>query len=177
MNGIHEVTGSTPVWSTILRSSSPAKDGAYSNCRWQTSGSSKQFSFHNRLISIGTNVALLRFMPPKRFVYVLKSQSDCRRFYTGVTANLRNLLVSHNAGECRHTATHRPWELDVVIGFRDEGRALKFERYLKSGSGVAFAKRQSRGFTCAATVDGGRRGTLWFGDTSHKRVACRARAS
>jgi hypothetical protein len=28
-----------------------------------------------------------------------------------------------------------------VIGFADEGRAIAFERYLKSGSGRAFAKK------------------------------------
>jgi hypothetical protein len=29
----------------------------------------------------------------------------------------------------------------VVIEFAEEGRAIEFEKYLKSGSGVAFAKR------------------------------------
>jgi hypothetical protein len=29
----------------------------------------------------------------------------------------------------------------VIIEFRDQARALAFERYLKSGSGRAFAKR------------------------------------
>jgi hypothetical protein len=32
----------------------------------------------------------------------------------------------------------------VVIEFDDEKRAVAFERYLKSGSGVAFAKRHLR---------------------------------
>jgi putative endonuclease len=31
--------------------------------------------------------------------------------------------------------------LHVVIAFSDEARAIRFERYLKSGSGRAFAKR------------------------------------
>jgi hypothetical protein len=31
-----------------------------------------------------------------------------------------------------------------VVEFADEARALRFERYLKSGSGVAFAKRHLR---------------------------------
>lgn len=81
---------------------------------------------------------------PKRFVYVLRSLSDRTRYYTGVTSNVKARLSSHNAGECVHSAQHRPWELDAVIAFRDEGRALRFERYLKSGSGVAFAKRHLR---------------------------------
>jgi hypothetical protein len=31
-----------------------------------------------------------------------------------------------------------------VVEFADERRAIAFERYLKSGSGVAFAKRHLR---------------------------------
>ena len=34
--------------------------------------------------------------------------------------------------------------LTVVIEFSDERRAVAFERYLKSGSGVAFAQRHLR---------------------------------
>jgi putative endonuclease len=38
-------------------------------------------------------------------------------------------------------AKFRPWELVVALEFGNEERALAFERYLKSGSGRAFAKR------------------------------------
>ena len=34
----------------------------------------------------------------------------------------------------------RPWKVDLIIQFTDESRAVRFERYLQSGSGVAFAK-------------------------------------
>ena len=83
-------------------------------------------------------------IPPKKLVYVLRSLSDRDRYYTGVTSNVRLRLAAHNAGECVHTARHRPWKVDVVIEFVDERRAIAFERYLKSGSGVAFAKRHLR---------------------------------
>jgi putative endonuclease len=82
--------------------------------------------------------------PPTRFVYVLRSIRDRDRYYTGVTSNVRARLAAHNTGECVHTKRNRPWELDVLIGFRDEERARAFERYLKSGSGCAFAKRHLR---------------------------------
>ena len=36
---------------------------------------------------------------------------------------------------------HRPWKLLVVLEFPTEQQAIRFERYLKSGSGRAFAKR------------------------------------
>jgi len=42
------------------------------------------------------------------------------------------------------TIARGPRSLDVVIEFTDERRAIAFERYLKSGSGVAFAQRHLR---------------------------------
>jgi predicted GIY-YIG superfamily endonuclease len=83
-------------------------------------------------------------MPPKSTVYVLKSIEPPTRYYTGVTSDVAARLEAHNAGRCSHTAAGRPWQLDMTIQFADESRALKFERYLKSGSGSAFAKRHLR---------------------------------
>jgi predicted GIY-YIG superfamily endonuclease len=80
-------------------------------------------------------------MVPKRIVYILRSLSDPRRPYVGLTSDVRARLEDHNAGRCPHTARHRPWQLHVTIELPDERRALAFERYLKSGSGRAFAKR------------------------------------
>jgi putative endonuclease len=82
-------------------------------------------------------------MAPKRFVYILKSP-ESNRYYTGVTSDLFSRIADHNEGRCRHTATGRPWLVDVVIEFTDENRAVRFEHYLKSGSGCAFAKRHLR---------------------------------
>ena len=81
---------------------------------------------------------------PKCIVYVLKSVRHPRRYYTGLTSHLSARLDAHNAGQCSHTASGRPWIVDVVVEFTDEGRAVAFERYLKSGSGVAFAMRHLR---------------------------------
>ena len=81
---------------------------------------------------------------PKRFVYVLKNSDVPPRYYTGLSANVSNRLVQHNAGNNTHTAKYRPWSIDVVVEFTDERRAVAFERYLKSGSGVAFAERHLR---------------------------------
>ena len=81
---------------------------------------------------------------PKLFVYVLKNSEIPPRYYTGVTSNVAKRLAEHNAGCCTHTAKHGPWSVDVVIEFNDEQRAVAFERYLKSGSGVAFAQRHLR---------------------------------
>jgi len=97
------------------------------------------------VICPGTGVARDSSVSPlKRFVYVLRSRSHSERYYIGITSNVRARLRAHNAGECVHTTRYRPWHLDVVIAFRDEARALALERYLKSGSGCAFAQRHLR---------------------------------
>jgi predicted GIY-YIG superfamily endonuclease len=75
----------------------------------------------------------------KRFVYVLRNSAP--KFYIGLTSDVNARLADHNNGRCPHTASRRPWLLHVVIEFSDEPRAVRFERYLKSGSGRAFAKR------------------------------------
>ena len=80
----------------------------------------------------------------KRFVYVLKNDGKPARYYTGVTCDVVARLLCHNEGGCSHTASGRPWHIDLVIEFKDERRALAFERYLKSGSGAAFAIRHFR---------------------------------
>jgi putative endonuclease len=81
---------------------------------------------------------------PKCIVYVLRGVGLPERYYTGLTSDLDARLDNHNAGRCRHTALGRPWIVDVSIHFADEPRAIAFERYLKSGSGGAFAKRHLR---------------------------------
>jgi putative endonuclease len=77
----------------------------------------------------------------KRFVYILRSETDTESHYVGVTDDVDRRLDWHNAGPCGHTVQHRPWSLVVSIEFPTEAGAIRFERYLKSGSGRAFAKR------------------------------------
>ena len=79
--------------------------------------------------------------PPKRTVYIIQSEAERSKFYTGITNDLPNRIYWHNRGACRQTAEHRPWSLVVALDFRTEIDAVRFERYLKSGSGRAFAKR------------------------------------
>ena len=76
-----------------------------------------------------------------RFVYVLRSESDPSRHYVGRTANVDERLAWHNAGPCGYTLQHRPWSVVVSAEFPNERAAAHFEKYLKSGSGRAFAKR------------------------------------
>jgi predicted GIY-YIG superfamily endonuclease len=77
----------------------------------------------------------------QRYVYGLRSLAHPGRYYTGITADVRRRMEWHNAGRCSDTSKHKPWELVAAIEFADERRAVAFEKYLKSGSGRAFARR------------------------------------
>jgi predicted GIY-YIG superfamily endonuclease len=77
----------------------------------------------------------------KRFVYVVTTTTQPEAFYAGVTNDVPTRVADHNAGRCPHTRKRRPWQLHVAMEFAQEATALRFERYLKSGSGRAFAKR------------------------------------
>jgi putative endonuclease len=76
------------------------------------------------------------------YVYILQSIETPARHYIGVTADLRVRLDKHNAREVSHTSKYAPWTLKSYIAFADEKRALAFEKYLKSASGRAFAKKR-----------------------------------
>ena len=80
-------------------------------------------------------------MADKTFVYVLRSTSDGNRHYVGSTSDVNSRLATHNSGGSTHTERNRPWELVVSLQFANQESALAFERYLKTGSGRAFAKR------------------------------------
>ena len=77
----------------------------------------------------------------KRIVYIIRSNTDPSRHYVGITNDVPGRLEWHNHGPSGHTVAHRPWSLVVSMEFPTEADALRFERYLKSGSGRAFAKR------------------------------------
>ncbi len=83
-------------------------------------------------------------MPGRNIVYLLRSEQHPQQHYVGLTQNLRRRLAAHNAGRSTHTAKHRPWRVVTAIWFDDAAHARDFERYLKSGSGRAFAKRHFR---------------------------------
>jgi predicted GIY-YIG superfamily endonuclease len=76
------------------------------------------------------------------YVYTLQSESEPARFYVGLTDDLATRLAKHNAGGVSPTAKHRPWQIKTAVAFRDRERAAAFERYLKSPSGRAFAKKR-----------------------------------
>jgi len=76
-----------------------------------------------------------------KYVYILKSLIS-EHFYVGVTQDLRARLAKHNAGEVSHTSKYKPWKLKTYVAFSDNDQAIAFEKYLKTGSGRAFAKKR-----------------------------------
>jgi predicted GIY-YIG superfamily endonuclease len=61
--------------------------------------------------------------------------------HVGLTSDLKKRLVEHNSGRSPHTSKYLPWELVAAVYFRSRDKAEAFERYLKHGSGHAFAQR------------------------------------
>ncbi len=77
-----------------------------------------------------------------KFVYILQSLSDIERFYVGITDDVATRLIKHNKGDVAHTSKFVPWKVKTYVAFSNEPQAVQFERYLKSGSGRAFAKKR-----------------------------------
>lgn len=59
-----------------------------------------------------------------------------------MTADLKQRVTDHNSGKSRHTSKFSPWELLCYTAFPSKFTALDFEKYLKSHSGRAFAKKR-----------------------------------
>lgn len=63
------------------------------------------------------------------YVYILQSESNQERFYTGFTEDLDSRLKSHNSGGCYHTSKYRPWHLKTAIAFDERQKALNFSEF------------------------------------------------
>jgi predicted GIY-YIG superfamily endonuclease len=77
-----------------------------------------------------------------KYVYLLRSVEHPEEVYSGLTDDLRKRLKVHNAGGSPHTSKFKPWKLVTYLAVSDEARAIAFERYLKTGSGRAFAAKR-----------------------------------
>uniref|UniRef100_UPI00404A7F4A GIY-YIG nuclease family protein n=1 Tax=Fulvivirga sp. TaxID=1931237 RepID=UPI00404A7F4A len=73
-------------------------------------------------------------------VYILKCSDGT--FYTGCTSNLDNRLDRYQKGHVHYTSSRLPFELVTFITFTDKYKAYNFEKYLKSGSGIAFRNKR-----------------------------------
>lgn len=76
------------------------------------------------------------------YVYLIESSGADRQRYVGATADLRRRLDDHNSGKSPHTSKYAPWRVVTYVASGNRPKAEAFERYLKSGSGHAFANRR-----------------------------------
>jgi predicted GIY-YIG superfamily endonuclease len=76
------------------------------------------------------------------YVYLIESTAFPGERYVGLTTDLKRRFRNHNDGESPHTSKFKPWRLVTYIAFSDRTKAEAFERYLKSGSGHAFAHKR-----------------------------------
>ena len=75
------------------------------------------------------------------YVYILRSVEHPKQKYVGSTNDLMKRIAEHNAGKSIHTNKFKPWMIEVYFAFSILEVAERFEKYLKSGSGRAFAAR------------------------------------
>ncbi len=74
------------------------------------------------------------------YVYILQSEKDFS-LYTGFTTNLKKRIDEHNSGSNTYSSSKKPFRLKWYCAFDNKPKALEFERYLKHGSGFAFARK------------------------------------
>ncbi|QQR83475.1 GIY-YIG nuclease family protein [Candidatus Peregrinibacteria bacterium] len=75
------------------------------------------------------------------YVYILRSLKVLNETYVGFSTDFERRLAEHNLGKSIHTNKFKPWKIDVLVSFENRKKAEAFEKYLKTGSGRAFAKR------------------------------------
>ena len=75
------------------------------------------------------------------FTYIIRSVSNPEKTYIGFTSNIEERLKSHNLGKTSYTKHYIPWKLEFYAAFPNKSPAMNFEKYLKSGSGKAFAAK------------------------------------
>jgi putative endonuclease len=74
------------------------------------------------------------------YVYFLRLGNG--HVYVGSTGNLRRRIQAHNSGDVPSTRAHVPAPLESYMAVTTRERAVQLERYFKSGSGKAFAKKR-----------------------------------
>jgi len=75
-----------------------------------------------------------------QYVYLLKCADNT--IYTGCTNNIEKRLENHKNGYVHYTKDKLPVELITFMGFKEKYKAFEFEKYLKSGSGIAFRNKR-----------------------------------
>jgi len=75
------------------------------------------------------------------YTYILRNYKT-NRYYIGYTVDLKNRLKKHFSGKVFSTKSDNNYQLEWYCAFRTKKQAILFERYLKTGSGIAFMKKR-----------------------------------
>jgi putative endonuclease len=75
------------------------------------------------------------------YVYIIQSEKDLS-YYTGFTINIEERISKHNSNSVKYSSTKSPFKLIWYCAFIDKSKAISFEKYLKQGSGFAFARKR-----------------------------------
>jgi len=73
------------------------------------------------------------------YIYLLQLKN--RQYYVGSTNDLKRRFHEHVSGQELATKRFLPCKLVTYLAFNSKKLAIKFERYLKTGSGFAFRNR------------------------------------
>jgi putative endonuclease len=73
------------------------------------------------------------------YVYILECADGSP--YVGCTNDIDRRISDHNSHKVHYTKDKTPVFLNIYVAFKDKYKAFNFEKYLKSGSGIAFRNR------------------------------------
>jgi len=76
------------------------------------------------------------------YVYHIQSIEHPDQIYVGYTKDLQERIACHDSGGSIYASRYRPWKLIAYHAFESELAAMRFEKYLKSQSGKAFAEKR-----------------------------------
>lgn len=80
------------------------------------------------------------------YVYLLEDQGD-ESWYIGYSEDLRRRMEEHKRGNgCKTTSEKPDWELIYYEAYPDKQDALNREKFLKSGSGRNYLKKQLKNY-------------------------------
>lgn len=83
------------------------------------------------------------------YVYLIRSLKDSS-WYIGFTENLKTRIKEHNADGNISTKNKTPYELIYFEGYLSKLDALGREKFLKSGSGRKFIRKQLKHYLSVA---------------------------
>lgn len=87
------------------------------------------------------------------YIYLLECADD-KSWYIGYSADLKQRIERHQMGEgARTTSRKKNWQLIYYEAYKNQQDAKRCERFLKSGSGRNFLKRQLANYLRATAYD------------------------